>query len=60
MRDISEGGARLVFGDAFQLPEEFRLHIVTTNTIVPVQLQWQRGMEAGVAFTGPESPTPHA
>lgn len=57
IRDISKGGAHLVFGDAFELPETFRLIIVTTNTIVPVHLQWQRGKEAGVAFSGPEEPT---
>jgi PilZ domain len=56
IRDISKGGARLVFGDAFELPETFRLIIVMSSTIVPVRLQWQRGMEAGVAFTGPEEP----
>lgn len=54
IRDISESGARLVFGDAFSLPEEFRLLLVSGNTIVPVRLLWQRGLAAGVAFTGPE------
>jgi hypothetical protein len=56
IRDISEGGARLVFGDAFKLPEEFRVLIVMTNTVVPAKLLWQRGLTAGVAFTGPEEP----
>ena len=56
IRDISKGGARLVFGDAFSLPEEFRLLLVSTNTIVPAKLLWQRGKQAGVAFTGPEEP----
>lgn len=57
IRDISESGAHLVFGDAFELPETFRLIIVTSNTIVPVHLEWQRGKEAGIAFTGPEEPS---
>ena len=56
IRDISQGGAHLIFGDAFSLPETFRLLIVMSNTITPVRLQWQRGMEAGIAFTGPEEP----
>ena len=56
IRDISEGGARLIFGDAFKLPETFRLIIVMSSTIVPVRLQWQRGKEAGVSFAGPEEP----
>jgi hypothetical protein len=46
IRDISETGARLVFGDAFKLPEEFRVIIVMTNSIVPVRLLWQRGLTA--------------
>ena len=58
IRDISETGARLVFGDAFKLPEEFRVIIVMTNSIVPVRLLWQRGLTAGVAFAGPEEPVP--
>ena len=56
IRDISEGGARLVFGDAFTLPQEFRLLLVSSNTIVPVKLLWQRAKQAGVGFTGPEEP----
>jgi hypothetical protein len=58
IRDISEKGARLVLGDAVTLPAEFRLHIVSSNTIVPVQVLWQRGTTAGVGFTGPEEPAP--
>ncbi len=56
IRDISKGGARLVFGDAFKLPETFRLINLTAKTITPVRLQWQRRMEAGVSFDGPEEP----
>jgi hypothetical protein len=56
VRDISKGGARIAFGDAFSLPQEFRLLLVSTNTIVPVKLLWQRGKTAGVGFTGPEEP----
>lgn len=59
IRDISATGARLVFGDAFALPEEFRIIIVMTNRIVPVRLLWQRGLTAGVSFTGPEEPVTH-
>jgi hypothetical protein len=56
IRDLNEGGARLVFGDAFTLPGTFRLLTVSTNTIAPVELRWQRGKEAGVAFAGPAEP----
>lgn len=58
IRDISPDGARLVFGDAFSLPQEFRLLNVSNNTIRPARLLWQRGLMAGVAFAGPEEPAP--
>lgn len=58
VRDISEGGARLAFGDAFTLPKEFRLLVVSTNTVFPARLLWQRGLTAGIGFTGPEEPAP--
>jgi hypothetical protein len=47
-----------VLGDIVSLPEEFRLHFVSSNTIVPVRVLWQRGTAAGVGFTGPEEPAP--
>ncbi len=57
IRDMNAGGARLVFGDFVKLPEIFRLMNLTADTITPVHLQWQRGLEAGVAFAGPEEPS---
>jgi hypothetical protein len=54
LRDLSEDGARLVFGGAISLPEEFRLYNVSDAWIAPVRLEWQRGLEAGVTFTGPQ------
>ena len=57
LRDMSDNGARLVFAGAVSLPDEFRLYNVSDKVIVPVRLKWQRGLEAGVKFTGP--PEPH-
>jgi hypothetical protein len=56
LRDISDDGARLVFGGPISLPEEFRLYNVSDALIAPVKLEWQRGLEAGVTFTGPQQP----
>lgn len=56
LRDISDSGAHIVFSNAVRLPETFRLHNVSDGTITPVELKWQRGLEAGVAFTGPAEP----
>jgi hypothetical protein len=58
IRDMSDSGARIEFASAFELPKEFRLVIVSTNSIVPVELAWQRGPLAGVRFTGPGEPAP--
>jgi two-component system cell cycle response regulator len=57
IRDMSDGGARLVFGDAFALPESFRFMNVSENTVRLARLEWQHGREAGISFIGPEEPT---
>ena len=56
IRDITPEGAKIVLGGATSLPPEFRILTVASNTIVPVRLEWQRGLSAGVAFAGPEEP----
>ena len=53
VRDMSDDGARLEFGGPVKLPKEFRLALRSTNTVIPVALAWQRGLAAGVHFTGP-------
>lgn len=58
IRDMSESGARIQFGGLTNLPQEFRLLLVSSNTVIPVSLAWQRGELAGVYFTGPEEAAP--
>jgi hypothetical protein len=58
IRDVNEEGARLDFGGATSLPEEFRLLSTATATIRPARRSWQRGLSAGIVFTGPERPAP--
>ena len=58
IRDLNQEGARLDFGGATSLPEEFRLISVATGTIRPARLSWQRGLAAGIVFTGPEEKAP--
>lgn len=59
IRDMSEDGARLVFGGPTQLPRSFSLVILSDNTRRPAERLWQRGLSAGIAFTGPAKPAPH-
>lgn len=58
IRDLGEGGAKLVFDGLTSLPESFELLIVADNKLMPAQLLWRRGLSVGVAFTGPERPAP--
>ena len=58
IRNRTENGARLVFGGPTTLPRNFELLVISAATLVPVELLWQRGLAAGIAFTGPERPAP--
>jgi hypothetical protein len=53
IRDMSETGARLVFGAAMQLPETFTLLCVSAETRFDVRVAWRKGLAVGVAFIGP-------
>lgn len=58
IRDMSEAGARLEFGAPTELPREFRVLITSSNLLIPAHLAWQRGLAAGVHFTGPGQEAP--
>lgn len=53
IRNLSEIGARLEFTGPTTLPPEFRVLIVSSNLIYPAEVEWQRGLSAGICFTGP-------
>jgi hypothetical protein len=52
--DISEKGARLVFADIDNLPEQFNLHLSRVGQ-PPKQCRiiWRRGNEVGLEFISP-------
>lgn len=52
VRDISPSGARLELEGPISLPADFRLWIVSVEMMLPATAVWQRGLEAGVRFTG--------
>jgi hypothetical protein len=58
VRDMSPEGARLVFGAPVTLPKTFSLLLVASEKLVPAELHWQRGLSAGIVFTGPERQAP--
>ncbi len=53
IRDVSVQGARIKLGNATPLPESFDLLTVSSGEVVPAVRRWQKGIEAGIAFTGP-------
>ena len=58
LRDLSDTGARIEFGGSTDLPKEFRLLVVSTKTLFPAVCVWQRGLSAGLRFTGPGKAAP--
>jgi PilZ domain len=50
VRDISAAGARLIFAEAIDLPQEFDLLILTTGEHCRVATRWRRGRQVGVHF----------
>jgi hypothetical protein len=50
IRDMSETGARIVFGGPVHLPESFRIALVNSDDVYAVDLVWHRGFAAGVAL----------
>jgi hypothetical protein len=57
IRDLSASGAKIAFAGPTAIPDEFRLLMKATNMLVPARLVWQRGLFAGIAFTGaPRAP----
>lgn len=52
IRDISEGGLRLSFGDATGLPKHFDVSVLGDAKRRPARLVWHLGTQAGIAFEG--------
>jgi hypothetical protein len=50
VRDLSERGARLSFGNAFWVPEQFKLHILAREWVAQVEVRWRKGNQVGVQF----------
>lgn len=55
VRNLSDGGARLVLDNAMWLPEQFDLDIRHRDLRVGARVIWRRLREAGIAFM-PDAP----
>lgn len=58
IRHMSETGVQLDFNALAPLPDSFQLLLVSENRLIPAVRIWQRGLSAGVKFTGPDIPAP--
>lgn len=52
VRDLSDGGAKLQFENAFMLPKQFDLHIDLEDFEVTCERRWEEGLTCGVQFVG--------
>ena len=52
VRDISEGGARLLITGGGDAPETFELVIDLDGLAADCQVRWRRGKEVGVQYVG--------
>ncbi len=50
VRDLSEGGARLSFGDATWVPDRFKLTIHGRDWTANAEVRWRREHHVGVEF----------
>jgi hypothetical protein len=58
IRDWSETGARLKFGQSHVVPKQFFLLLKAEWLLYPAELRWRRGEEMGIRFTGPATVPP--
>jgi hypothetical protein len=50
IRDLSEGGARLILGHPVPVPSEFELDIPSKAQRLHCELRWAAGVTCGVKF----------
>jgi hypothetical protein len=51
IREVSETGARLVFGHHIDVPRQFELENLKSGTTHQAELVWQTGAVCGIRFT---------
>jgi hypothetical protein len=50
IRDISDGGARIIFSDTVSIPDVVDLYIPQKEQTIHAHVQWRHGDEIGLAF----------
>ena len=57
IRDISAGGAKLIFSQTASIPDVVELYIPQKDQTLRTHVIWRSGEEAGVAFRAVQAPT---
>jgi hypothetical protein len=57
IRDISDDGARIIFSDGVNLPDQVELHIPQKGQTFSAEVQWRQRDEVGLAFARPDQST---
>jgi hypothetical protein len=52
VRDVSDKGARLVFGESVAVPDVVELYLPNKDEVRRAKVQWRKGHEMGVDFGG--------
>ena len=55
IRDLSDGGARLRFGDALGAPGQFSMRVSGDERSFAAAVRWREGTDIGVALSAPAS-----
>ena len=55
VRDMSEGGARLRFGDALGAPGQFSMRVSGDERSFAAAVRWREGTDIGVVLLAPAS-----
>jgi hypothetical protein len=53
IRDLSEGGARLLIANTVGLPDSFHLYEKSSGLLYPATVAWRQSNSLGVKFLGP-------
>jgi two-component system cell cycle response regulator len=53
IRDMSEGGARLLIANTVGLPDSFQLYEKSSGLLYPAKVAWRQANSIGVQFAGP-------
>jgi hypothetical protein len=58
VRDLTPAGAHVRMADTHALPSQLELLMPSDRLIYPASVEWQKGAEAGLSFTGPAQRAP--